>query len=139
MAKTESEKNKKTPRIRKEQETVRQKADKEAAKRTKPTSRSKIKNKVHKPLSVLHKVASKEYHPIKAPDKKGVRVLNKKVRYIPSFLKNSWAELKQVSWPTKISALKLTFAVIIFSVVFAAFVQALDYIFSRVVKEIILR
>ncbi len=139
MAKKEEEANKKVPRQRKQAETVRQKAEKESVKRKKPTKVGTLKQKVHKPLSTLGKVASKEYHPIKAPDKKGVRVLNKRVKYIPQSIKNSWAELKQVTWPTRKDALKLSFAVIIFSVFFAIFVQILDFLFSKVVKEIILR
>ena len=139
MAGKKDEKNKKTPRDKKEPETIRQKAEKEAVKRTKPTKASKLKSKVHKPLSSLRSVAAKEYHPIKAPDKKGVRVLNKKVKIIPNFIKNSWKELRQVTWPTKKDAARLTFAVIIFSIFFAIFVQILDFLFSRLVKEIILR
>ncbi len=139
MAKKEDEAARKLPRKRKQTETIRQKAEKESVKRQKPTKAGSIKRKVHKPLSTLGKVASKEYHPIKVPDKKGVRVLNKRVKYIPQFIKNSWAELKQVTWPSRKDAIKLSFAVIIFSVFFAVFVQILDFLFSKVVKEIILR
>jgi preprotein translocase subunit SecE len=139
MAKNEAKANKKLTRKRKQAETVRQKAEKESVKRKKPTKVGAIKQKVHKPLSTLGRVASKEYHPIKVPDKKGVRVLNKRVKYIPQSIKNSWAELKQVTWPSRKDALKLSFAVIIFSICFAVFVQVLDFLFSKVVKEIILR
>ena len=139
MAETDPKSKKAEARKRKEPETIRQKADKETEKRIKPTKKSRLKSKVSKPLSTLHKAATKEYHPIKVPEKKGIKHLNKKVHIIPKFLKNAWAELKLVTWPTKKEAMKLTFAVIAFSIVFAVFVQALDYIFSRVVKEIILR
>ena len=139
MAEKKSDTPKKTPRRRKEPETVRQKAEKEAVKRTKPTQMGRVKSKVHKPLSTLGRVAKKEYHPIKAPDNKVGRVLNKRVKYIPDFLVKAWRELRQVTWPTKKEAVKLTFAVIIFSIAFAILVQALDFVFSKVVKEIILR
>ncbi len=139
MASKDSEKQKKIPKLTKEPETIRQKADKESARRTKPTPKSKITKSIHKPLSTLKKVALKEYHPVKAPEKRGVRHLNKRIHYIPKFLKNSWKELKQVTWPSWRDALRLTFAVIVFSAVFAFFVQVLDYIFSKLVKEIILR
>jgi preprotein translocase SecE subunit len=139
MATIESQKDKKALRVRKEPETIRQMASKESEKRTKPTKKTKIKSKLAKPLAAIGRVGSKEYHPIKAPQKKGIRHLNKRVHFIPRFLKNSWAELKQVAWPSKKDALRLTFAVIIFSVVFAIFVQILDFLFSKLVKEIILR
>lgn len=123
----------------KEPETIRQKAEKESAKRVKPSKRSKFVKRIHRPFSTLKRVGSKEFNPIKAPDKRGLHHLNKKIPYVPKFLKNSWAELKKVTWPSFSVAMKLTLAVIVFSIIFAIFVQILDYIFNKLVKEIILR
>lgn len=131
--------SKKTPRIRKNPETVRERADKETAKREKPTKSSKLKGKIHRPLSTLRNVGAKEFHPVKAPEKKGVRHLNKRVHFVPKFVREAWAELKLVTWSTKKEAARLTAAVLIFALVFSVFVQILDLIFNRVVKEIFLK
>jgi preprotein translocase subunit SecE len=126
-------------RRRKAPETVREKAEKESAKKASPTKTSAVKSAIAKPINKATNFGKKEYTPLKVPDKKGVRVLNKRVRFIPKWLSNSWAELRQVSWPSKREALSKTMAVFIFAIAFALLVQLLDFIFSRVIKEIILR
>jgi len=128
---------KKEPRKRKGPTTVREHAEKQAEKRVEKPS--KIKGKISRPFSALRKIGAKEYTPIKVPDKKIIRHLNKKGHFVPRFLRESWAELKKVTWPTKREAARLTLAVFIFAIVFAVFIQIIDYGFSRLVKEIILR
>lgn len=125
------------PRKRKSPTTVREHAEKQAEKRVEKPK--KLRGKIHRPLSVLRKAGAKEFNPVKVPEKKGVKHLNKRVHFIPKFVRESWLELKQVTWPTKRVALKLTLAVFIFSAVFTIFIQIIDYIFSKILKEIILR
>jgi len=137
MAEENAEKKK--PRVRKSPETVRERANKETAKREKPTKRSKLRSKIHRPLSTLRRVGAKEFHPVKVPEKKGVKHLNKRVRFVPKFIREAWAELKQVTWPTKKEAARLTLAVILFAVFFSIFIQVLDLIFNKIVKEIFLK
>ena len=139
MAKEQPKTEVKKPRRRKQQVTVREKAQKESAKKASPKKTAAIKTKVARPIKKVAQFGKREYQPIKAPDKKGFRVLNKRVRFVPKFISSSWAEVKQVTWPTKREAASKTVAVIIFALIFAAFVQLLDYVFSRIVKEIILR
>lgn len=130
---------KKTPRVRKSPETVRERAEKETAKREKPTKRSRLKSKIYRPLSTLRRVGAKEYNPVKVPEKKGVKHLNKRVRIVPKFVREAWVELKQVTWPTKKEAARLTLAVIVFAVFFSIFIQLLDVVFNKIVKEIFLK
>ncbi len=129
----------KQPRKRKMPETVRERAEKVSAKKSTPKKTDKVKAKIHRPLSKLRRIGAKEYHPIKTPDNKAGRILGKRIRFVPKFITESWAELKQVTWPTKREAASKTVAVIGFAIAFAIFVQLLDTLFSRVVKEIILR
>lgn len=126
------------PRRRKAPETVRERAEKESAKKTTPKKSSAVKAAVVKPIKKAHTFGQKEYHPLKVPDKKGVRHLNKRVHFIPKYFRESWAELKLVTWPTKKEAAQKTLAVLIFAIVFALFVQFFDTIFSKLVKEVIL-
>ncbi|MEZ6330940.1 MAG: preprotein translocase subunit SecE [Candidatus Saccharimonadales bacterium] len=134
-----TEKQAKAPRKKKMPETVRERAEKGSIKKSKPKKSAKVKATIHRPLSKLRRIGAKEYHPIKTPDNKVGRVLGKRVRFIPKFITESWSELKQVTWPTKREAASKTGAVIAFAIVFAIFVQVLDLVFSKVVKEIILR
>ena len=56
-----------------------------------------------------------------------------------SYFVSSWRELRQVSWPDRKTAWKLTLTVFLFSALFAAFTSGLDYGFERLAKEIFLK
>lgn len=51
---------------------------------------------------------------------------------------DSWRELRKVHWPSRKESWKLTFAVIVFSVISAAFLAGLDYGFEKLAKVIFL-
>lgn len=55
------------------------------------------------------------------------------------YFKNSWKELREVQWPDRRTSWKLTFTVIVFSVVFAVITTSLDYGFERIAKQIFLK
>ena len=57
----------------------------------------------------------------------------------PKYFRNSYQELKQVTWPTLKNGLKLTWAVIVFAVVFGLSIAALDWGLSKVFKHILLK
>lgn len=58
---------------------------------------------------------------------------------ITQYFKESWVELQKVTWPTRKQAIKLTGAVILFSVVFAAGIALLDAVFSNMLQRLILK
>jgi preprotein translocase subunit SecE len=127
----------KFPRIGKKPETVRERADKNLNPKQKHTN--KLKGKLGRPVTAIKKVGQKEYNPISVPKNKAGRVLGKRFNLVPTFFKKSWAELKLVTWPTKKNAAKMTMAVVVFAVVFALFVQILDFIFNKLFKVILLK
>lgn len=53
-----------------------------------------------------------------------------KKRKAGNYFANSYQELRKVTWPTRARSIKLTFLVIGFCVVIAAFVGVLDYVFG---------
>ena len=55
------------------------------------------------------------------------------------YLKETKAELKHVSWPTKNQAILFTAVVVVFSLVVAVFLGAFDYIFAMLLKFFISR
>jgi preprotein translocase SecE subunit len=68
------------------------------------------------------------------------KVLSKIGRIIfPSYFRNSFKELKLVTWPSFRNGLKLTWAVIIFALVFGLSIAALDWGLTKVFKNILLR
>lgn len=117
-------------------ETFRERALK--AKETKLPKKSKASSKLSgalKPVNAsLKKVGdNKSLKPI-------FKIINKIGKIVfPSYFRNSFKELKQVTWPTFRNGLKLTWAVIIFAVVFGLSIAALDWVLTNVFKNILLR
>jgi preprotein translocase SecE subunit len=54
------------------------------------------------------------------------------------YFKDSYNELKMVTWPDRATALKLTGTVIVFSLTFAVFTTLLDIGFEKIAKKIFL-
>lgn len=52
------------------------------------------------------------------------------------YVRESWTELRQVSWPNARETYRLTVAVIIFSVIFALIVTVIDYGLEKVFKAL---
>lgn len=53
------------------------------------------------------------------------------------FLKHTQAELHRISWPTRRTAVVLTAIVIAFSLLVAAYLGALDYVFTELLQGLI--
>lgn len=66
-----------------------------------------------------------------------VRILGK--IFWPTYFRNSWKELRQVTWPTRRETFRLTLAVIIFSTIFGALIAGVDFVLDKVFKQVILK
>lgn len=53
----------------------------------------------------------------------------------PKYFRESWKEVKKVTWPNRKDALKLSGAVIVFTIVFAIFTSLVDFGFSQLVER----
>jgi preprotein translocase SecE subunit len=58
---------------------------------------------------------------------------------VPPYFRNSWKELRQVTWPSFRVAIRLTFAVIAFAVVFGVLVAILDYGLDKLFKQVLIK
>ena len=58
---------------------------------------------------------------------------------VPSYLRNSWKELKLVTWPNWKQSRQLTFAVLVFAVVFGAVIAIVDYGLDKIFRNILLK
>lgn len=61
------------------------------------------------------------------------------MKKISKYFRESWVELQKVTWPNRKQAIKLTAAVLIFSVVFAIYISLLDAAFSNMLQKLILK
>jgi len=60
------------------------------------------------------------------------------IEKITTFLKEVKMEIKKVNWPTRQETLKYTLIVVVVSVVVAAFLGGLDFIFAKLLEMFIL-
>ena len=59
--------------------------------------------------------------------------------FLPLYIRNSWRELRMVTWPSRRQSWKLTYAVIVFSVIFGALVFIVDFGLDKLFKELIIK
>lgn len=120
-------------RVIKKSETVREKAEKvEAdAQKKQPRRLHATRRKAGAPFRVLGK---------------GLRKLGK-IKFfriiglvlVPPYFRNSWKEIRQVTWLKLPMAVRLTGAVIMFAIVFGLLVAGIDYVLDKIFKEVLLR
>ena len=67
-----------------------------------------------------------------------VDALSRQRSLAPKYVRESWAELRQVTWPRFGQAMRLTFAVMLFSAFFAILVANIDQLLTKIFEEIIL-
>ena len=123
-------------------ETFRERAIKATTATDKVTTTNRLKRaggKVTKPVfspigRVLRKLATIQ------PFKFILRVLRLIGRIlVPSYIRNSWKELRQVSWPSLKQSRQLTFAVLLFAIVFGALIAIVDYGLDKLFKHVLLK
>lgn len=57
----------------------------------------------------------------------------------PPYFRNSWKELRQVTWPNGSQSRQLTTAVIVFATVFGLLVAVLDFGLDKIFKQVLLK
>ena len=57
----------------------------------------------------------------------------------PKYFRNSWKELRLVTWPNRRETWQLTLAVIIFSVIFGVIIAVVDFGLDKAFKQLIIK
>ena len=132
---------KKVRRVR-NPESFRDKAIKAGAAKPKKDRISHIAKPVGSRLSTSVKPLKKASS--KVGQTKAGKIIKKPIRiigivlFIPYF-KNSFKELKQVTWPSWKQSWKLTYAVLAFAIVFGASIAGLDWVLGKIFKQILIK
>lgn len=122
----------------KKTQTVREKAAAQsAAADKKPRKLKQASSSAKESAGAIKNTVRKEYY-LPMPDNKVGRFLNKKRHFIPRYFRDSWKEVKQVTWPTRRESIKLTSAVIVFTVVFGLIITATDYGLDKLFRKVLL-
>ena len=136
-----AETNKKK-RVVKDPETFRERAQKATVASDKPKASHKAKSGILKVLTPIFRPIWKLLKLVfnRQPFKfigKILKIIGRVI--VPSYIRNSWKELRLVTWPSFTLSRKLTFAVIIFAIVFGAAIAGVDWVLNRIFKEILLK
>lgn len=128
----------KAKRLVRDPETFRERAVKAAEQDGKPTRKGLARSAGSKVISPARKAAStvgskKAFKPVRV----FFRILGKVL--VPPYFRNSWKELRQVSWLSFRESVRLTWAVLIFAVVFGVVIAVVDYGLDKLFRNILLK
>jgi preprotein translocase subunit SecE len=126
---------KKTKRQVKNPETFRERALKAAEVSDKPKRSDRLKQAGSKATSPAFTPVANASRSIFAL--KPFRLVGKVL--FPVYLRRSWRELRLVTWPNWRESRRLTFAVLIFAVVFGAVIAVVDYGLDKIFRHILLK
>lgn len=118
-------------------ESMREQAVAAQSKAKKPRKLKATANTALKPVNKIAQIGKTELY-IPLPDNKAGRFLNKRRSLVPKYFKESWKELRAVTWPSRKQTWQLAFAVFIFAVVFTLFVGVLDYGLDKIFRKVLL-
>ncbi len=130
----------KKPRVRKA-ETVREKTAKQSAK-TLAKANKQPKRRVRRAAGRVAKPLARPLRFITAPFRtRPVRAVGRFLGRIfwPRYFRNAWKEVRLVTWPSRRDTIKLTFAVIVFAVVFGLAAAGTDFVLDKIIRRIVFR
>ena len=139
----ETKKTKAKRRV-KDPETFRQRAIKATAESEKPSKRHRVRGLFGRIFSIISKPFRPVAKALKRLDKyRFFRILGKIFGFIgkilvPTYVRNSWKELKLVTWPTWFESRRLTLAVLIFAAIFGFMIAGLDWVLNKLFREILI-
>ncbi len=58
---------------------------------------------------------------------------------LPKYFRNSWKELRQVTWPSRRESFQLTSAVLVFAAIFGVLIAVVDFGLDRLFKQVLLK
>lgn len=124
-------------RLVKNPETFRERAQKASQEEDKPDRNAKLKQARSTAAAPLRRTSSKLGQvPALKPFRWFFGLLGKVL--VPKYVRNSWQELKQVNWPNWHTSRRLTFAVLVFAVIFGLTVAGVDYVLDKIFREFLL-
>lgn len=116
--------------------SLRERNLKAAEAKDKPKRIRKAASTAAKPVGKLRGALATEYHVL--PRKEEPGFFTRSRRLTPRYIRNSLAELRNVTWPGRKETWKLVFAVFVFAGLMGLFIALLDFGLERLFREVIL-
>ena len=120
--------------------TVREMAESQLKQRQKPFWLKRLFQLVFWPIGALFQWLSQPLHVHEstgdATTWTGAWTKNRSM--MPAYMRNSFFEIRMVTWPSFIQAMLLTLSVIIFAVFLSSLIAVIDWLLTQIFEEIIL-
>jgi preprotein translocase subunit SecE len=117
-------------------ETFRERAQKAADASSQPKSAARIKKAGGKATSPARRQVGKAYNSqIFAPFRKILNTIGHVI--FPKYFRQSWQELKLVTWPSWSEGRRLTFAVLVFAIVFGTAIAGVDWALDKIFHQLL--
>ncbi len=137
--------DKKKRRVVKKTETVRERAHKATESEPKQRRIRKTASTINRPIKAAGRgvaTAARPFGFLVAPFRtRPMRAIGRFLATVLflTYLRNSWRELRQVSWPHRRETTKLTVAVFVFAIAFALLIALVDFGLDKVFKTLLLK
>ena len=121
-------------------ETVRETAESQFKQQNQPSLAGQLLRLVFWPLGSLFRWLAQpaHIHEQKGDADSWAGAWTKERSLMPAYVRYSFSEMKMVVWPPFNTAMRLTVAVFIFAIFFAAVVSLMDWILTQIFEEVIL-
>lgn len=129
-------------RLVKNPETFRERALKAATQSDQPRPVARVRRNIIRPLKLVVQPLGRFLAAIfrRQPFRLIAKILTIVGRIVfPAYFRNSWRELRQVKWPNRTESRQLTFAVLVFAIVFGGLVAIVDFGLDKVFKQVLLK
>lgn len=123
-----------TKRIRKP-ESMRDKSAKATKHNGKPRRLRSTASAVTRPFKFASRLGGQEYYLITPRNKGFAGFLTKSRRFTPGYVRGAYAELKQVTWPSRRETWRLVGSVFVFSIVFGIAIAVVDYGLDKLFRK----
>ena len=87
----------------------------------------------------VHRVKSRKSNKLFGVLLRPLRIFRVLRFLVPPYVKNSFNELRQVTWPSRRETIKLTFAVFMFAIIFGALITITDFGLDKIFKKVLLK
>jgi preprotein translocase SecE subunit len=131
--------------LKKASPTVRERSEQAANSTPKQQRVRRTARKATAPLRIIGRFVAKIIRPFRfllwpfktRPARFVGRILAK--IFFVNYFRESWQELRKVTWPGRRETLQLTFAVFVFAIVFGLMITIVDYGLNKLFEQILLK